>query len=106
MNGFFAWGGDPSDEMDAFIDAKAPGNNRDGHHDDLRREAPGNAPVSKKQVPTKAPTLPSWPFPVKSKFIDDEYEVGRIVGKRGSNFIVQIGNTKREVSPTDIKRVI
>jgi len=35
-----------------------------------------------------------------------EYEVGRIVGRRGSNFLVKVGDEVREVPPTGIERVI
>ena len=34
------------------------------------------------------------------------YEVGIVVGRSGSNFLVKIGDEVREVPPTSIERVI
>jgi len=72
--------GDPSAEMEVFRDH--------------RKAAPKEA-APKEAAPATLSTLAA-----------DGYEVGRIVGKHGANFIVQVGDVRREVPPTDIKRVL
>ena len=77
--------GDPSSEMDAFR----------------------SAPLKSVQGGVKAGELMLFGSGRQHPKTEvDGCEVGRVVGKNGSNFIVQIGNERREVPPTDIVRVL
>lgn len=77
--------GDPASEMEAFVDT-------------------GLKSVDKAMKGAKGKELSVLSAPQKAQV--EGFEVGRIVGRDGSNFIVQIGNERRVVPPTDIQRVL